>query len=80
MFDQQPDALVGMAAHRYDLIVLCEADFDFVQDGTRQDAVFRDQQQAWYRDQLRRRGEAVVRVSGPLMQRVEQVLACLQEQ
>lgn len=77
MFDQQPDALVAMAEHRYDLIVLCEADFDFVQDGTRQDAAFRDRQQAWYRDQLLRRSEAVVRVSGTLMQRVEQVLAYL---
>lgn len=77
MFGEQPDALVRMAQHRYDLIVLCDADFSFVQDGTRQGAAFRDQQQAWYREQLRLRSEPLLHVSGPLLSRMDQVLACL---
>ena len=78
MFDQQPEPLQRMAAHRYDLLVLCDTDIDHVQDGTRQDPAFRQRQQAWYRAQLQHRSEPVVCVQGTLPQRIAQVMSALE--
>lgn len=79
MFQQQPPELLRAAGRRYDLIVLCEPDFGFVQDGTRRGADFRRTQHAWYETQLLKRTEPVLRVRGPLAQRVAQVQAALAE-
>lgn len=77
MFGVQPDALHTLARRRYDLIVLCEGDFAFVQDGTRQQADFRSMQQAWYERQLEGREETVLRVRGDVTSRTVQVRAAL---
>lgn len=79
MFDARPEALMSLAQRRYDLIVLCEGDFAFVQDGTRQHAGFRSSQQAWYEQQLVTRSEPVLRVRGSVAERVGQVTAALRQ-
>jgi HTH-type transcriptional regulator, transcriptional repressor of NAD biosynthesis genes len=78
MFDTQPEALMKLAQRRYDLVVLCESDFDFVQDGTRRDTEFQRRQQRWYEEQLAMRGEPVLRVSGNVEERVAQVRAAVE--
>ncbi|ECJ3916176.1 ATPase, partial [Salmonella enterica subsp. enterica] len=55
-------------------VVLCGAEFPFVQDGTRQGEVFRARQQVWYEQELSRRNIPYLSVSGPLQERVEQIL------
>lgn len=62
-----------LAGRHYDTVVLCAPDFPFVQDGTRRDPLFRLQQHAWYREQLKQRGWAYVEVAGGVEQRVAQV-------
>ncbi len=73
MFDTQPEALLNLAQRRYDHVLLCEPDFDFVQDGTRRDTEFQRRQQRWYEEQLVMRGEPVLRVHGRVAERVSQV-------
>lgn len=73
MFGAQPEALQALAQRPYDLVVLCDADIDFVQDGTRQPADFRARQQAWYRQQLSRPGMPLVEARGSVAQRVAQL-------
>jgi HTH-type transcriptional regulator, transcriptional repressor of NAD biosynthesis genes len=74
-----PAALRTMAQRRYDLVVLCDADFDFVQDGCRRDDAFRAEQQAWTVAQLTQMGQAFARASGPAAARVQQVLRHVQQ-
>jgi HTH-type transcriptional regulator, transcriptional repressor of NAD biosynthesis genes len=64
LFGRADPALEALAARRYDLVVLCEPDFPFVQDGTRQDDAFRQLQHAWYIEELRRREVPFLSVSG----------------
>lgn len=77
MFHAQPTLLQQAATRRYDLVVLCEPDFGFVQDGTRRDKAFQREQQAWYEQQLSLRHEPIVRVSGTVAQRLEQVRSAI---
>lgn len=69
-----PPPLQDFATRHYDLLVLCEPDFDFVQDGTRRGDTFRRRQHAWYLERLAPRAVPVLRVGGPLETRVETVL------
>ncbi|MEY4564021.1 MAG: hypothetical protein RLZZ618_3298 [Pseudomonadota bacterium] len=71
--------LQALATRRYALAVLCEDDIPFVQDGTRQDAAFRDRQQAWYRDQLSIDGTPWITVSGSVPERISRVMAAWQQ-
>jgi HTH-type transcriptional regulator, transcriptional repressor of NAD biosynthesis genes len=48
-FGRADPELVALAQRRYDAVFLCLGDFPFAQDGTRRDARFRAQQEAWYR-------------------------------
>jgi HTH-type transcriptional regulator, transcriptional repressor of NAD biosynthesis genes len=73
MFDEQPQELQRMAHRNYDLIVLCELDFGFVQDGTRRDEAFRREQHHWYQQRLQELGTPFVRASGPLAERIATV-------
>ena len=61
-----------MARRRYEGVVLCEPDFPFVQDGTRQPEGFRLVQGAWYRDFARQIGASVISATGALEQRIAQ--------
>jgi NadR type nicotinamide-nucleotide adenylyltransferase len=74
---QVPEELHEMARRRYDAVVLCEADFDFVQDGCRRDDGFRNAQQAWTLARLDEMGVSCLRVRGSPAERVAQVLQML---
>lgn len=73
LFQRAESKLEQLARRRYDLVVLCAADFDFVQDGTRQDARFRERQNAWYVNELNQQGVPFLQVTGGLGQRIAQV-------
>lgn len=75
---QAPAELQSLARRPYDLTVVCEPDFTFVQDGCRRDDGFRRAQHAWTLAQLQHQGVAPLHASGPVHERVAQVLARLQ--
>lgn len=72
-----PPELHALADRPYHLTVVCNPDFDFVQDGCRRDDTFRAEQHAWTLAQLRQRGVPFVSVSGPVRERLRQVLQAL---
>ena len=72
-----PQELQELAARPYDLTVLCEPDFDFVQDGCRRDDDWRRAQHDWTVAQLAVRGVTPLVVQGPVAQRLAQVLAAV---
>ena len=77
LFGRADPALESLAARPYDLVVLCEPDFPFVQDGTRQDESFRLGQHAWYLRELERRQVLYLPASGDPTARLSAVLrAC----
>ncbi len=69
-----PPDLHALARRAYDLTVVCEPDFDFVQDGCRRDDSFRQQQHAWTLAQLHVHGVPYLSVRGTVQARVAQVL------
>ena len=73
-----PPELYALSRRRYDVTVVCEPDFDFVQDGCRRDDVFRQAQHAWALAQLQAQGVTHLSVRGSVVARVAQVLAHLQ--
>jgi HTH-type transcriptional regulator, transcriptional repressor of NAD biosynthesis genes len=73
MFGNAEVELELLAQRAYDMIVLCAPDFEFVQDGTRRDDVFRQQQHNWYVHQLSERSLPYLVVTGTVQDRVEQV-------
>jgi HTH-type transcriptional regulator, transcriptional repressor of NAD biosynthesis genes len=73
-----PEALHAMARRPYDLTLLCEPDFDFVQDGCRRDDGFRRAQHAWTLQQLAAHGVQPLRVRGSVAQRVQAVRQALE--
>lgn len=76
-FGHAPQELHQLAEREYSLIVLCAADFEFVQDGSRQGEDFRRLQQAWYEHELTRRNLPFIRVHGSLSARIAQIQAHL---
>ncbi len=74
---QAPAELHAMARRRYDAVVLCEPDFDFVQDGCRRDDRFRQAQQDWTLARLAEQGFSALRARGNPAERVAQVLQLL---
>jgi NadR type nicotinamide-nucleotide adenylyltransferase len=78
LFQRNDPVVEELAGRPYDLTVLCEPDFAFIQDGTRQDARFRDMQHAWYIDELIRRGIPWLKVGGKVPERVAAVTAHLE--
>jgi NadR type nicotinamide-nucleotide adenylyltransferase len=77
MFGRSDPALRALASRHYDLTFLCAPDFEFVQDGTRQDADFRARQHGWYVDELAAAGVTPVILAGPPEQRIEVALKAL---
>ncbi len=73
MFQMADPALERLAGRAYDLTVLCAPDFPFVQDGTRQPESFRQQQHAWYIEELNRRQIPFHLVIGPFENRLHQL-------
>jgi NadR type nicotinamide-nucleotide adenylyltransferase len=72
-----PEELVRLARRPYDLIVLCEPDFDFVQDGCRRDAGFTSAQHRRAVELLAEFGLPYVAVTGTVEQRLQQLAARL---
>lgn len=72
-----PAELHELAQRRYDLAVLCEPDFAFVQDGARRDDGWRRAQHAWTAQALAERGLTPLLVRGTVAERVAQVLDAL---
>jgi NadR type nicotinamide-nucleotide adenylyltransferase len=72
-----PPELHAMARRPYDLTVLCEPDFDFVQDGCRRDDGFRLAQHAWTLQALAAQGVAPLVVRGPVAERLRVVRQAL---
>ena len=73
LFQRASPQLRRLAERRYDLVILCDPDFRFVQDGTRQDARFRQMQDAWYVKDLNRRKIPFLQVTGSVAQRSAQI-------
>ena len=71
---QAPPALKALARRSYDLTVLCQPDFEFVQDGCRRDDGFRAAQHAWTLARLAEAGVQPLVVDGSVAHRVHQVL------
>lgn len=77
MFGRADPALDALAGRPYALHLLCEPDFPFVQDGTRQGDAFRRRQHAWYLREAAARGLPLLRMCGTPDRRVAQVLRAL---
>lgn len=80
LFGTADPGLELLACRAYDHIFLCADDFEFVQDGTRRDASFRTHQNAWYRAALLKQGIPFQELTGPIAQRIAQVLSHLQQE
>lgn len=65
--------LSAMALRSYDAVVLCEPDFPFVQDETRQNNEFRMMQQQWYKEKIAQMNCPVCIVRGSVSERVKKV-------
>jgi len=73
LFGKAETGLERLAERSYHFTVLCAPDFAFVQDGTRQQESFRELQQEWYVNELRKRHIGFVSVDGPVENRIRQV-------
>ena len=69
--------LDALAERPYARVILCNPDFAFAQDGTRQTNAYRMKQDAWYRRELAHRSIAYRPVGGPLAGRVEEIVELL---
>jgi NadR type nicotinamide-nucleotide adenylyltransferase len=77
LFGRADPELVKAANLRYDITVLCAADFPHVQDGTRRGPIFTSHQQTWYETELRARGVPFLVARGSLNERVEMLRTAL---
>jgi len=77
MFGKIDPQLEALSMAYYDMTFLCVPDFDFVQDGTRQDADFRERQHEWYVKTLIDRNINFTELKGPLEHRIQVVLKTL---
>jgi HTH-type transcriptional regulator, transcriptional repressor of NAD biosynthesis genes len=73
IFGHVGPALAKLATRTYDAIILCKPDFPFVQDGSRREEAFRDQQHAWYQERLATLRYPVLEASGTVSERVSSV-------
>jgi HTH-type transcriptional repressor of NAD biosynthesis genes len=79
MFGRIQPELANLAAREYDAVILCKPDFPFVQDGSRREEAFRDQQYAWYLQQTATLKCPVIKVAGAVPERVLSVAQWLSE-
>ena len=78
LFGAADRRLVALADRRYDRVLLCAPDFEFVQDGTRRDAGFRAHGHHWYERELARRKVPYRILTGSLGERLASASAYLQ--
>jgi HTH-type transcriptional regulator, transcriptional repressor of NAD biosynthesis genes len=79
MFGRVQPELAILAAREYAAVILCKPDFPFVQDGSRREEAFRDQQYAWYLQQIATLRCPVLTVAGTVSERVLSVAQWLSE-
>jgi HTH-type transcriptional regulator, transcriptional repressor of NAD biosynthesis genes len=77
MFGRADPALETLSTRSYDLHILCAPDFEFVQDGTRRDAQFRQRQHEWYLEKFATRNTPYLLAERSLEARVDQVYHAL---
>lgn len=77
LFGKVDPELIRLAQRRYDLVLLCAPDFEFVQDGTRRDDAFRWFQHEWYLRALNRDGVAPILLTGCPGNRLEAAVASI---
>ncbi|MGE8279803.1 MAG: AAA family ATPase [Stenotrophomonas sp.] len=77
MFGRADPLLQALAARPYDLVLLCDPDVPFVQDGTRRDEAFRQWQHAWYLRELDARQIPYRQLSGSWQQREALAMAAM---
>jgi HTH-type transcriptional repressor of NAD biosynthesis genes len=77
LFGAVDPALQQLSQRPYAVTFVCAPAFPFVQDGTRQDAAFRQRQHAWYLAELARRGVAYTLLEGAVGARVAQAARTL---
>jgi NadR type nicotinamide-nucleotide adenylyltransferase len=74
MFGKKLPQLVLLSAiTHYDAVILCAPDIPFEDDGSRRDAAFRAEQDAWYRDKLKEFKGPVFEAKGSLVERIDKV-------
>lgn len=78
MFGVVEPELVHLAECRYDHVLVCAPDFEFIQDGTRHDSAFRAHQYRWYLAELSARAQEFCLLEGPLETRLLQAALYLQ--
>jgi NadR type nicotinamide-nucleotide adenylyltransferase len=77
LFGRAEPELEALADRRYAAVLLCAPDFPFVQDGTRQDAAFREWQHRWYLGELAARGWPFTLLTGTLDERIAQATSAI---
>ncbi len=77
LFGRVDPQLLELATRGYDLVLLCEPDVPFVQDGTRRDEAFRQWQHAWYLHELQARAIPHCRLRGDWAAREQAALAAM---
>jgi len=77
MFGRTDPELANLATRAYAAAILCKPDFPFVQDGSRREEAFRDQQYAWYQEQIGTMKCPVLEVGGSVSERVSTVTGWL---
>lgn len=79
LFGAVSPVLEELSRRTYHQTFLCAPDFEFVQDGTRKSADFRDEQHAWYLKHLAARKVPFVLLEGSPEHRTQIVLSTLQD-
>lgn len=79
MFGRAAPALLELARREYDLVLLCDPDVPFVQDGTRRDEAFRHWQHNWYLRELEARKIPFIQLRGNWQQREAAALAAMED-
>jgi len=79
MFGHVHPDLAKLATRRYDAAILCKPDFPFVQDGSRREEAFRDQQHAWYQAQIPTLNCPALEVGGSPDQRIATITRWLEQ-
>lgn len=77
MFGRADPTLLELAQREYDLVLLCDPDVPFVQDGTRRDEEFRHWQHRWYLRELEARKIPFLQLRGIWQQREAAALAAM---
>jgi NadR type nicotinamide-nucleotide adenylyltransferase len=77
MFGNVDPQLARLATRDYDGVVLCRPDFPFVQDGTRREDRFRQEQHVWYHQQIPTMKCPTLEVGGSMRERIARVASWL---